>query len=277
MEPSFGDAFEQFLERYSKREKKTWRADVYNVNRFLSHWFTRKLSSITKLEWQALHERIGTQHGRYQANWLLNCVRAIYNKMIEWGWEGQNPTIGIRHFKEIKRDRFLNYGELQKFFQALQEEPNETVRDFFLLCLWTGARKNNVLCMRWEEIDWEFQEWRIPHSKNGEPIHLPLASEAVELLKKRKAGSSSSWVFPSNRNASGHLTQPQMAWERLLKRSGIQDLRIHDLRRTLGSYQAINGSSLPIIGKSLGYKSSHSTLIYARLSHDPVRKSVQKP
>jgi integrase len=51
---------------------------------------------------------------------------------------------------------------------------------------------------------------------------------------------------------------------------------MHDLRRTLGSWQALGGSSLQIIGKSLGHKSMQSTEIYARLTTDPVRESVEK-
>jgi integrase len=60
----------------------------------------------------------------------------------------------------------------------------------------------------------------------------------------------------------------------LLMRSDIGDLRIHDLRRSLGSWQAISGASLAIIGNSLGHKSADATMIYARLSLDPVRASL---
>ena len=54
----------------------------------------------------------------------------------------------------------------------------------------------------------------------------------------------------------------------------IDDLRIHDLRRTFGSWLGMSGSSLPIIGKSLGHKSVAATKIYTRLELDPLRKSV---
>ena len=63
---------------------------------------------------------------------------------------------------------------------------------------------------------------------------------------------------------------------RILKEAGIENLRIHDLRRALGSYQAATGANGYIIGKSLGYKSHQSTAIYARLNLDPVRESVNK-
>jgi len=71
-----------------------------------------------------------------------------------------------------------------------------------------------------------------------------------------------------------HITPPKKRWQNLLQRCGIDNLRIHDLRRSLGSWQAITGASLVIIGKSLGHKSADATMIYARLNTDPVRASV---
>jgi integrase len=80
-------------------------------------------------------------------------------------------------------------------------------------------------------------------------------------------------MFPSE-SKSGHLEDPKTAWERILKRADIQGLRIHDLRRTLGSWQTALGASSFIVGKSLGHKTLQATAIYARLNLDPVRSSV---
>jgi integrase len=68
--------------------------------------------------------------------------------------------------------------------------------------------------------------------------------------------------------------EPKMAWDRILKRAGIENLRVHDLRRTLGSWQAAAGVSTAIIGKSLGHKSQQATAIYARLNLSPVAAAV---
>src|SRR6185503_5001402 len=81
------------------------------------------------------------------------------------------------------------------------------------------------------------------------------------------------YVFPGS-GKSGHLEEPKKGWQRILTRAGIADLRIHDLRRTLGSWQAKQGASLAIIGKSLNHKNQNTTAIYARLDLDPVRDSV---
>lgn len=119
--------------------------------------------------------------------------------------------------------------------------------------------------------------WTIPaaKAKAGEVIRIPLSSVALQILENRKLTSASEWVFPG-RGKSGHLEEPKTAWKRILKRAELTDLRLHDLRRTLGSWQAATGASLPIIGKSLGHKSLAATQIYARLDLDPVRAAVNK-
>jgi integrase len=86
---------------------------------------------------------------------------------------------------------------------------------------------------------------------------------------------SSSWVFPSKESKSVHIQEPKTAWKRILERAELKNLRIHDLRRTCGSYQAIAGTTLAIIGKLLGHKSPQSTAIYAGLSNAPVRASME--
>ena len=220
----------------------------------------------------------------YSANRLLERIKAIYNKAIEWGYSGINPANGIKKFKEKARDRFIQPNELPRFFKALDEEENQIAKDYIYISLYTGARKANVLAMKWDEVNFTTKEWRIPKTKNGEAVTLPLVKEAIDILEKRKKQNSKmdlpdlqkQYVFPSIGSKSGYLQDPKKAWDRILKKAEISDLRIHDIRRTLGSYQAITGASLPIIGKSLGHKSSQATQIYSRMNLDPVRQSVEK-
>ncbi len=275
-EMTFGELFQLYMTRYSKLHKRSWQYDEREVNKFLSHWFNRRISGITPDEVHRLHAKIGSENGLYQANRLLERLRAILNKAIEWGWEGPNPAAKVKKYKEKTRDRFLQPDEFPKFFEALADEENGVARDFIIMSLLTGARKSNVLSMRWEEIDFHFRTWRIPETKNGDPLTLPLSDKAIELLNERKQGAESDWVFPSPRDPFHHLNDPKKAWGRILAKAGIKDLHIHDLRRTLGSYQATTGANSFIIGKSLGHKSQQSTAIYARLNLDPVRESVNK-
>ncbi len=275
-EITFGKAFDDFMHRYSKPYKKSWSYDEREVNKFLTHWFHRKLVSISKQEIQSLHEKIKHENGLYQANRLLERIKAIYNKTIEWGWEGVNPAQGIKKFKEKSRERFLHPDELPKFFESLDSEENDTIRDYIYISLLTGARRSNVQAMRWEEINLQRCEWLIPETKNGESLRIALVAKVIEILNTRaeKYGQEG-WVF-SGTGKTGHLIEPKSGWKRILARAGIKDLRLHDLRRTLGSWQAITGANSLMIGQSLGHKSMQSTAVYARLNLDPVRESVEK-
>lgn len=272
---TFKAMFDEFMERYSKKFKKSWKYDEREVNRFLTHLFHRKASQISKIELLELHERIGSESGIYQANRILERVRAIYNKAIEWGWHGTNPTNGIKKFKEKSRQRFLRKDEIPRFFKALAEEENATVRDYILISLLTGARKSNVLQMQWEDISFSLSEWHIKETKNGEAHVIPLTSSAQEILRERKIGTQSPYVFPGKGQA-GHLVDPKKSWKRILNRAEITDLRIHDLRRTLGSWMGALGATTAIIGKTLAHKSAEATRVYERIDIDPVREFITR-
>lgn len=275
-ETTFGELFSLYMERYSKHHKKTWKYDEKDVPRFLGHLFRKKISGITKQEIQSIHEKIGKENGLYQANRLLARIHIIYNKAIEWGWEGINPAQGIKKFKEKSRDRFLHPDELPRFFESLDKETNDTIRDYIYVSLFTGVRRSNVLAMRWEDINVERKEWLVPETKNGEHLRVHLIDTVIGILNTRlKKHGKGEWVFEGP-GRTGHLMEPKAGWKRILERAGIKDLRLHDLRRTLGSWQAATGANSFMIGRSLGHKTTQSTAVYARLNLDPVRDSVEK-
>ncbi|MBM9616643.1 tyrosine-type recombinase/integrase [Desulfobulbus rhabdoformis] len=274
-EMTFADLFHVYLERHAKPRKKTWQEDETYFKRHLSALGKKRLSTITKGDVAAIHSRIGKDKPTH-ANRVLALISSIIGRGIEYGlYEGQNPCAGIRRFPEQSRDRFLTADELQRFFLALEQEPNGTARDFFLVALLTGARRANVLSMRWSDIDLKGQTWRIPETKNGTPQTVPLVGPLLEILQELRKSTSSFFVFPG-RGKTGHLVEPKKAWKRICQSAGIEGVRIHDLRRTMGSWQAKTGASLPVIGKSLNHKSASTTTIYARLDLDPVRTAMEK-
>lgn len=275
-EITLGDLFTEYMNRHAKVHKMSWQEDERQYTYYLSPWKLRKLSSIRKTDIQKLHQEIGHKSGPYAANRLLALTSSLFNRAIEYClWDKPNPADGIKKFKEKSRSRFLQADELPRLFTALSEEPNKSARDYILLSLLTGARKSNMLSMRWNEVNFESGFWVIPKTKNGESHTIPLVSQALAILKDRSENRTNEWVFPST-GKSGHLADPKKAWKRILERAGITDLRIHDLRRSLGSWQASTGASLAIIGKTLAHKNVATTAIYARLNIDPVRDAMNK-
>jgi integrase len=264
--------------RLSVHAKDPIRAISYirwQFNTYLASWRDRKLGEIRRVDVRDLHAKIGESHGKITANRLIQCLRTFFNWALKSElWSGENPARGISLYPESSRTRFVQPDELPKLFKALSEENNLDLRDFVLLALFTGARRSNVFAMRWEQLDLKRGLWSIPHPKNRMPYIVPLTDEALEILKQRRVFGSPEWVFPSGGQA-GHIGDVKRSWRQLLKRAQINSLRIHDLRRTLGSWQAGVGVSLPIIGKTLGHQSSDATEIYARLHLEPVRNAIR--
>ena len=275
--PTLGELFDYWLTTHAKLHKKTWRDDIRIFDKYLAKWRSRRLSTITKARVRAWHAAVGGDRGRYQANRALALLSAVWGKADDLGHSGSNPCRGVRRFKEQSRERFLQPAEMRAFFAALMEEE-PVWRDFFLIALFTGARRSNVAAMAWADVDLTAGVWYLAggETKGGEPLAIVLPPPAIEILRSRiESRADSPWVFPG-RTATGHVAHPRVPWGRVLKRSGIRDLRIHDLRRSLGSWQAAAGASLPVIGRSLGHRNQQTTQVYARLQLDPVRESVNR-
>jgi integrase len=285
--------------------------------KYLSPIAKKKISAVTVADVKPLVRAIGKAHP-VMANRVRALVSSIYGLASEDGLVTANPAKGVAKYGETSRDRFLQADELPRFFASVGQESNETIRDYFLLSLLTGARRANVLAMRWNQISLAEGIWRIPTTKNGTPQNVTLSPEAVAILTERKESADGAFVFPGG-GESGHLMEPKKGWDRIFDRdeltqlsariaaadgtfsategealhlalararktakrlkidaegTRLEPLHIHDLRRTLGSWQAKQGASLAIIGKSLNHKSQQATAIYARLDLDPVRASV---
>jgi len=278
-EPTFSEAFEQFLNGKRKRDgtplaEKT-KGDYRDLLRlYLESIKSKKLSAIERSEIKTIHSKV-TKKSPAQADRVVSMISGVFTYMLDQEKiSGANPAARIQKNPSVQRDRFIQADEMPRLFEALGLVLSDAMRDFFLLSLLTGAQRANVSAMQWADIDLGNGVWRLAKSKNGSPQNVTLSPEAITILKARsKAASSSPFVFPGD-GKTGHVVEPKKAWATLLKHANIANLRIHDLRRTLGSWQARTGASLTIIGKSLNHKTHQATAIYARLDLDPVRQSV---
>jgi integrase len=279
-------AFKFYMEHHAKPHKResSRLEDEAMYRRYLkSEWGSKRINAIRRGDVASWHLRVGEDHGIYAANRAKSLLSKVLSVAIDAELlPGPNPLIGIRRFHETSRDRFLDAAELKAFFAALNEEPPGVARDFVELALLVGARRSNLAAMRWEDIDRGRGVWRIPLTKSGEAQVVPLSAAAMGVLedrwRARPAGCP--WVFPTigaRRSESGHLTRPLCTWTNILERAGLKNVRLHDLRRTLASWQAMLGTTEIVIGKSLGHAAgSRATRVYTRLQNDVVRESVDR-
>ena len=284
-EQIFDDIFKIWINDFAKESKKTWDEDERRYDLYIrDHLGNLQLSDITPekiRKWRITLTKKDKIKGKGKIsqstiNRAFAIVSTVFNKCAP---NMQNPCSQVAKYKEKSREKFLDQDELKRFFLALESiHTPQHLKDYLLLSLYTGARRSNILSMSWHDIKLDLRLWIIPgeQSKNNEPMVVPLVDQIVEILSRRKSETSSVYVFPGT-GKTGHLVEPKKAWKSLLKRAGLDNsTRLHDLRRTMGSWQAITGSSTKLIGASLGHKTEAATAVYARLTIDPIRESMEK-
>jgi len=271
------------------------------------------LSEITRADVRRLHADVQAEalaalkrrrragDGGRTANMVVNLLRAILNDAIDSEvFPGPNPAQRVKKAREQRRERYLSFEEIGRLYSALEADARERGdwlwHDLVKLLLLTGARRGNVMAMRWEDVSLEERVWRIPSesTKTREMYLVALEPGAVEILRRRLAEAKaraqlrlegdrdgdqaapeiSPWVFPG-RGESGHVAEIKNVWPRIRDRAGLRDVRPHDLRHTHASLLAANGVSLQMIGAQLGHKSPATTARYAHLSHGAVQAAVE--
>jgi len=267
-----------YITEHSIPHKRTTKDDQNFIRLHLKPAFgKRRIDEVTTESIRSWHTGLTKIMTPASANRHLALLRSVYNTMLP---DLPNPCRTVKMFKEYSRDRFLQPEELGRFFESVElerTEGNPDIADYLLLSLFTGARRSNVLAMQWTELDLNMNQWRIrgEDSKNKSIMLIPLVDEAIEILNHRREMASSVFVFPSH-GKTGHLQEPKKGWQRVTKRAVLENVRPHDLRRTMGSFQTITGASTAIVGKTLGHKNPNSTAVYARMNLDPVRESMGK-
>jgi integrase len=185
----------------------------------------------------------------------------------EWQWLHDNPIRRIKKFKESRgRVRFLDAAERERLLRACQDSTNPQLYTIVVLALTTGARKNEILFLRWQDVDLQRERIILHHTKNGERRTLPVKGLGLQLLRAhaRQRQPHSDFVFPGS--VAGKPVDIRTAWESAVKKAELVDFRFHDLRHTTASYLAMNSASLPEISEVLGHKTLQMVRRYAHLS-----------
>lgn len=246
---------------------------------------TRRLSAITADQVQALLR--GQPRSPSQHNNIILIIRAIYRHAGEaLPSEIEIPLKGVKRRDSNRRERYLRPAEVTALFESLMLE-SQMYQDLVLTLLFTGQRKEVVYTMTWAELDFDRGVWVIPGTKqkNRRPHAVPLIDDMVAILKRRKgeAAQNVPWVFPAPRKPGRHIPiKSDRYWRRITDRAGLRPddlaerLTIHDLRRTLASWQAMEGVGINVIAKALGHRNIGITAsTYAHLDTGAARKGIE--
>ncbi len=222
------------------------------------------------------HGRAIVTGGKGAANRAAGLLGAVFAYAVRQRMRPDNPVRGVERFKSNAGERFLSAKEFARLGSALaeaeKEGENPTAIAALRLLTLTGARKSEILTLRWEFVDFERACLRLPDSKTGQKV-VPLGAPALQILEGLPRVEGNPHVLPGEK-PGGHFVGLPKAWQRIRKKAGLADCRLHDLRHSHASVGVAAGWSLPIIGAILGHRTQATTARYAHLGDDPVRAAA---
>ena len=286
--PTVADLAERFLREHVAVRCKPWTMTAYRGA--IEKWIRPTLGRLPVAE--VRHEHVAALHYRlreipYRANQVIAILSKMFALAEIWGLRsaGRHPCRAIRKYREQNRERFLSEEEFRRLGQVLNEVRAEAgtegagsvkasaVAAIRLLML-TGCRRDEILTLKWEDVDLASGELRLRDSKSGARI-VPLSRTAATLLAELPQVSGNPWVIPG-RKPGGRLSNLNDHWYRIRIRAGLEDVRLHDLRHSFASRALALGESLPTIGWLLGHVHVTTTARYAHLARDAVTRSASK-
>ncbi|HKI01168.1 MAG TPA: site-specific integrase [Thermoanaerobaculia bacterium] len=272
--PTIDDLASRYLEQHAAPKKKasSTSADARALRLYVFPFLgRRKVAEVGVKDIAELHNAMLDKP--IQANRTLALLSKMFSLAERWGLRspGLNPCHGIDRFPENRRERFLSGAEIARLGAVLVEE--ELHEPFVVLAirllLLTGARRDEVLTLRWSDVDFERSALRLPDSKTGAKV-IPLGPAALSLLALAPRLEENPYVIPGRR-VGGRLVGIHRPWVRIRDRAGLENVRLHDLRHSFASIGAAAGLGLPILGAILGHRSHATTARYAHLDDDPRR------
>lgn len=214
----------------------------------------------------------------YQANRTLGVLSKMFNLSEIWGLrpDGSNPCRHVPKYREVKRQRYLSNAELQRLGQVLSDAErmgSETpfIIAAFRLLILTGCRLGEIQTLKWEYITPDGME--LPDTKTG-ARRIPLPTAARSVLSALPRFADNPYII-AGKVTGRHATDFQHPWRRIREKAGLANVRIHDLRHTYASNAVSSGMPIQMVGRLLGHTQLQTTMRYAHLADDPVRRAAE--
>jgi len=204
----------------------------------------------------------------------LELLRHALNLAVrEWEWLERNP------FEKVKIDKAQNKIERWITFEEekhLLDASSAWLREIITFALNTGMRRDEILSLRWSEVDLFRRTATILKTKNKEKRTAPLNQTVLELLKTRnKVRSISGFVFPSKASTKMDGHHLHRAFVSARETANLADVRFHDLRHTFATRLVQSGVDLYVVKELLGHKTITMTMRYAHHYPESLRHGVE--
>jgi len=274
----FRDFSKEFMELYSKQNKKSWKRDEISLKSLRPFFKGKTLQQIGPdlIEgYKAKRKTDVTQRKTKVKEATINreiaLMKTIFNKAVEWGRIEKNPLARVKKFKENhqKDMKILKDEEAIRLIDA----ANSHLKSVLILALNTGMRRGEILSLKWENIDFRKGMIFIEDSKSGKSREVYMNSLIFETLKDLPKNSD--YVFPNNETGK-HIQDVKNSFHTACREAKIKSLRFHDLRHTAATKMIEAGVDIATVSKILGHSSIIMTMRYAHPGEKTMRAATEK-
>ena len=262
-----------YLDDYAKANKKSWRCDFYALKSLLTPYFGgMRLEDISPLEVEKYRAVRLRSVSKSSTNREMALLKVMFNLAIDWGFASENPLRKVKMFseKDNLKERVLTGDEEARLLAA--SAPH--LRPVITGLLTTGARRSELMTLRWTSIDFERGTILLTKTKAGRNRVIPINAELHEVLTALKAKSKSEYVF------TGPEGQPvksiRGAFVSACRRAALKGLRLHDLRHTFATRLIRRGVDIITVQNLLGHSSVTTTQRYTHTGEAEKREAVRR-
>ena len=251
-----------------------------------------KVTAVGRQDIEKLHHKITAAGKPRRANGVKALTSTLFQQAITWNLRPDNPAAHVKGNTEHHRERYLSPEELDRLMTQIEQHRAMgghwiDSADKIELGVYTGARRGEILGMRWSQIENldHHPSWVLPSQSTkegkttGRGKRLPLSEGAVTILRRRREHKVVSLrddhVFRHGNTKAG-VSLLEVDWNIIRAAAGLEDVRFHDLRHSFASFAVAQGLSLEIIGKLLGHSRPQTTSRYAHLADEPLRAATEK-
>ncbi len=272
---TFKEMADLYLEKYAKVKKKGWRRSDWVFLRRLKPYFgIHKLAKISPFmieEYIAGRKEEGLKNS--SVNRELSCLRKIFNLAIDWDYVAVNPVRKVKSLSEkgSMRERILLEDEEVRLFEAAALH----LKPMLMVAIYTGFRRGVIFNLKWQNVDFEKGEIRTSQSKTGGCRAVPMSSEVMTMLYSMKAQNGNCEHVFVNPDTGKPYTDISRAFNGACKRTGIKNLKFHDLRHTFGSRLVRNGANLNLVKELMGHASIVTTQRYLHSQADEKKQAIE--
>lgn len=265
----FEDLVKKYI-KYAKNNKDSWERDVFSLKNLTPHFKGMLLSKINPEHIENFKNKRIKEVSPATCNRELSCLRFMFSLAVRYKDVDVNPVKEVKQFKEKQKDMIiLDKQQIMK----LTETASGHLRVFIILALNTGARKGELLKLRWSDVDFTNLYIFIKETKSGVPRKVPMNSVVVETLKGIKRESEFVFYNPTTKK---QINSVYKGFKAASQRIGVPGLRIHDLRHLAATLMVTGGTDLVTVSKILGHSSIQMTMRYSHPTPENMQRAVDK-